>query len=235
MEYCRQQGVTTVGLTLSKDQMRVGRQKGLDVRYQDYRVEDPEFYNQFDCITLQGSSEHVCSSYGMPTVRERCRSTHTDLHAVLQKYLHPHGKMLITTLVNNFHGQYTLYDYAQSYILERHYGGYYISESNLCAALEANHLRIISVQDMTQDYHWTSVVAPELFGHWHIHWHKKPVDKLLFFCKGLLTDPFLLHHWLYYACDTWMWQFGGYSETPLTDEQIQRAPAQLKYILVQKT
>lgn len=234
IDYCRQHGVDTVGLTLSQPQVDVGRQKGLDLRCQDYRLENPEFYESFDCITVLGSSEHVCSSHHMKTTQDRCRETQTDLYSVLQKYLRPHGRILITALVNNLDSQYTIYDYIQSYILERHYGGYYISIDNLRQALERNGLTILSCQDMTRDYHWTSVVAPEHFGHWYISWSKNPLKKIGFICQGLCTDPFLLHHWLYYSCDTWMWQFGGYQKTPLTDSQIREAPAQLKYILVEK-
>jgi len=155
------------------------------------------------------------------------------LYALLRRYLkEPHGRIFITVLVLNPDSSYTSYDWFQAYVLERHYGGYYITLSNLQTALCDAGLQIETIDDKTRDYHWTSVVAPEHFGHWRVRWHKKFVLKFRTLVHGLFTDPFLLHHWLYNAMDTWMWQLGGYQTTPLTEKQIHDVPAQLKYVLV---
>lgn len=233
MEFCRDRGVRTIGLSLSEEQATKIRKKGMTVFIRDYREPIPGFDDQFDAITLFGSSEHVCSNRGLASSRDRCRDTHRALYALLHRYLRkPSGRIFITVLVLNPDVVYTGYDWCQAYLLERHYGGYYITLENLKTALTDNHLSIVTLEDRTRDYHWTSVVAPEHFGHWTIYWHKQPFRKLQTFFHGLLTDPFLIHHWLYYGLDTWMWQFGGYQTTPLTDAQIRSAPAQLKYVLV---
>jgi len=234
MDFCRQRGVDVVGLTLSEKQADVIRKKGMTVYVQDYRKPVTGFEDRFDVITLLGSTEHVCSNRGYASgAADRCRESHTALYSLLRTYLkEPSGRLFITVLVLNPDAQYSLYDWLQAYILERHYGGYYIMLDNLRTALHDSGLQIRSIEDKTRDYHWTSVVAPEHFGHWRVYWHKKFLLKCRTFLHGLLTDPFLVHHWLYNGMDTWMWQLGGYQTTPLTDAQVQTAPAQLKYIFV---
>lgn len=234
MDFCRQHGVDVIGLTLSEKQAEVIRNKGMTVHVQDYRKRIAGFEDRFDAITLLGCTEHVCSNRAFhSTAADRCRDSHTELYALLRTYLKkPSGRIFLTVLVLNPEAPYTSYDYLQAYILERHYGGYYIMLDHLRTALQDNGLKIESIEDKTRDYHWTSVVAPEHFGHWRVYWHKNFVLKLCTLMYGLLTDPFLIHHWLYNGMDTWMWQFGGYQNTPLTNEQVQTAPAQLKYVMI---
>jgi len=233
IEYCSKRGISVVGLTLSEEQALIIEKKGLTVYVRDYRILYPEFLKEFDAITVLGSSEHVCLSKGLLThAKKCCENTHTQLYILLQKYLKPpHGKIFVTALVMN-EIPYSSMDYLQGYIIERHYGGYYITEKNLLSAVTNAQFIVVSKQDFTRDYHWTSVAAPDHFGHWNIRWNEDPFDKIVYFCKGLVIDPFLFHHWLYYFMDTWMWQFGGYQQVPLTDKQIARAPAQLKYLLL---
>ena len=116
--------------------------------------------------------------------------------------------------------------------MQRHYGGYYAKTEIISKSITDNGFTINSIDDYTKDYHWISVAEPDHFGHWWIHWEENPFDKIIYFFKGLVTDPFLLHHWLYYGMDTWMWQFGGYQKTPLTDNQVKKAIANLKYFVI---
>lgn len=233
MEFCKKRGVNVIGLTLSKEQKEECKKKGLIAYVQDYRILNKEFINKFDAISLLGSAEHITISSGFYKVKENSYNDFKSLYNVLKQYLKPNGKILMTLLVRgNFNPEKsTAYDLIQAYIMDRHYGGYYSYTDLISKAITDNGFEIDSIKDYTRDYHWTSIVEPDHFGHWWINWKEEPLDKMLYFFKGLLTDPFLLHHWLYYGMDTWMWQFGGYQKTPLTDEQIKNCPANLKYFV----
>jgi cyclopropane fatty-acyl-phospholipid synthase-like methyltransferase len=231
IEYCKKKGVDVVGITLSEEQAKVIRKKGIEVYVNDYRVLNEDFIGKFDAITILGSSEHICTSHGFHTRDERSYNTYFSLFNLIKKYLKPEKtcKLLFTSLVKS-NEEYVLNDWLQGYVLERHYGGYYTSAEKISKAIKENGFEIISIKDHTKDYHWISVIEPSHFGHWWIKWHQDPIDKIIYILRGLLTDPFLIHHWLYYIRDTWMWQFGGYQRTPLTDEQVKNAKANLKYI-----
>ena len=146
------------------------------------------------------------------------------------------GKILLTVLVQGrpMKDRSGVYDRIQGYIMQRHYGGYYPKPDVIRNAIIDNGFKITSSKDYTKDYHWISVVEPDHFGHWWIHWEEDTADKILYIFKGIVTDPFLIHRWLYYGMDTWMWQFGGYQNTPLTDEQVEKAIANLKYFSISK-
>jgi len=231
--FCKERGVDVVGLTLSKEQQGVCTKKGIETYVQDYRLLDKKFVGQFDAISALGSTEHITVSSGYYSARQNSYNDYASLFGILKQYLKDDGKILMTVLVQGRPSEtWSAYDFAQAYVLDRHYGGYYSSPDIISKAITDNDLDLVSTEDYTKDYHWISVAEPDHFGHWWVHWSENPLDKITYFFRGLFTDPFLLHHWVYYGMDTWMWQFGGYQETPLTDKQVKNAPANLKYFLI---
>jgi cyclopropane fatty-acyl-phospholipid synthase-like methyltransferase len=234
MSFCKERGVEVVGLTLSKEQQNIVHDKGMSSIVQDYRMLNSEFIKQFDAISLLGSAEHITDFSSFYTIEKDAYRDYSALFEVLRQYLKPNGRILVTVLVQGKpeSERSTLYDRLQIYVMMRHYGGYYSTTDTICKSIKNNGLEIVSIEDYTRDYHWTSIAEPMHFGHWFIPFHENPLDKLLYFLKGLCTDPFLIHHWLYYALDSWMWQLGGYQTKPLTDEQIKNAVANLKYFLI---
>ena len=239
MKYCKDRGIEVVGLTLSKEQANVAREKDLDVRVLDYRVKNLEFIEGFDRITALGSSEHVCSSKGAfkgDTAASRCNETRIETWNLFHDYLKPLGKFYVTVLTMSRDREYSIKDWAQSYTLERHYGGYYSKlEDIVDRVIPSTGFTLTDLQDKTRDYHWSSVSDKDHFGHWSIKWNENTANKISYIFKGLVSDPYLPHHWMYYFMDTWMWQFGGYQNTPLTDEQVKNAPVQLKYFMLEKS
>ena len=233
INFCKQKGVNVVGLTLSEEQAKIIRKKGLTVYVMDYRILYKKFINKFDAITLLGSTEHICSQNDYFNRNEKTYNTYASLFNVLNQYLKRNGNMLLTVLVMN-NTKFTMNDYTQGYILERHYGGFYAKTNVICKAITNNKLYVESVEDYTIDYHWTSVVEPTHFGHWYIDWTEDTFSKIMYIIRGLLMDPFFIHHWLYYIRDSWMWHLGGYQTTPLTYKQVNNAPANLKYISIRK-
>jgi cyclopropane fatty-acyl-phospholipid synthase-like methyltransferase len=234
MEFCKSKGVEVVGLTLSEEQKDIILKKGLEVYVKDYRILDEKFIGKFDAISVLGSTEHITISSGYYQVDKNSYKDYSNLFKVLKQYLKPEGKILLTVLVQNKPPieWSSAFDHFQAYLCDRHYGGYYSHPDIISKAITDNHLTLKSVDDYTRDYHWISVAEPDHFGHWWVHWEESPLDKVVYFIRGLATDPFLLHHWLYYGMDSWMWQFGGYQKTPLTDEQIKNAPVNLKYFSI---
>jgi cyclopropane fatty-acyl-phospholipid synthase-like methyltransferase len=236
MKYLKDRGVDVVGMTLSEEQAKVVRQKDLDVRVADYRVKNEEFLGSFDRITALGSSEHVCTSLGYLNgdATERCNQTRIDTWKLLKEYLKPDGKLYITVLTKNEKRAWSKWDYMQSYVLERHYGGFYSSMDDIAnEVVPKTGFRLTDLQDKTQDYHWSSVRDPDHFGHWTVKWAEDPHAKVNHLMSDIFMDAHIAHRWGYYALDTWMWQFGGYQDTPLTDEQVKNAPVQLKYFMLE--
>lgn len=232
MQYCKDRGVNVIGLTLSKEQQLVCEKRGLTTYIQDYRVLNKEFINKFDAISLLGSTEHVTVLSGL-NMPEKSYNDYKSLFSVLKKYLKSDGKILLSVLVQcKPRKEWSLYDFLQCYIIQRHYGGYYSKTEIISKAIEDNGFTVDSIKDYTKDYHWISIVEPDHFGHWWIHWEEKTIDKIMYFFKGLCTDPFLLHHWLYYGLDSWMYHLGGYQKTPLTDEQVNNSLSNLKYFSI---
>ena len=233
MLYCQERGVHVIGFTLSKEQQLVCEKRGLKVHVQDYRTLNQDFIDYFDAVSLLGSTEHVSVLSKLGTMTEKSYEDYKSLFRVLQQYLKKNGKILLTVLVQcKPKSEWTFMDYVQSYILQRHYGGYYSKTDVISKAITDNGFYIESIKDCTKDYHWISVAEPDHFGHWSIHWNEDPLDKILYLFKGLATDPFLLHHWLYYGLDSWMYQFGGYQTKPLSDTQVEHAIANLKYFSI---
>jgi len=231
MQYCQERGVKVTGLTLSKEQQLVCEKRGLTAYVQDYRIFQEEFVQKFDAISLLGSTEHVSVlSGGLGGMMEKSYRDYKSVFSVLKQYLKPSGKMLLTVLVQcKPKKEWCLYDYVQCHILQRHYGGYYSKTEVIHKAITDNGFTVDSVKDYTKDYHWISVAEPDHFGHWWIHWNENLWSKIAYFFRGLVTDPFLLHHWLYYWLDSWMYHLGGYQTTPLTYKQVEGALTNLKY------
>jgi cyclopropane fatty-acyl-phospholipid synthase-like methyltransferase len=236
MSFCKERGVDVVGFTLSEEQQKTVEEKGLTAYVKDYRVFDKQFMNHFDAISVIGSTEHITVFSSFYTVEKNSYHAYANVFKILHQYLKPEGKILMTALVQGKpeSERSDVYSRFQAYILSRHYGGYYSKVPIIHKAIIDNGFTIDSIQDYTRDYHWISVREPDHFGHWCVPWKENPLDKVGYFIKGLFTDPFLLHHWLYYGLDTWMWHLGGYQKTPLTDEQVKHAVGNLKYFSISK-
>lgn len=226
MLFCKQRGIDVVGITLSEEQANKIREKKLEVIVGNYKVFNKHFVNGFDVVTLFGSTEHNCLNGSILGEKSKndCNKKRTKIFKICNSYLKENGKMFITTLVFNDKYNFKLSDYPKMYFLERHYGGRYSTYSNYSKSLENSGFEIYYVKDTTKDYHWSSIADPDHFGAFKIKWNEDFFNKISYIGYGLLFDPFLLHHWMYYNIGAWMWQLGGYQKTPLTDEQVECAP-----------
>lgn len=239
LEYCRSKGVNGIGMTLSSEQAKVLAGKGLEVYVADYRILKNEFIGKFDRITALGSTEHVCTSRGSmagDAARERSVETLTQVWQLFNRYLKPEGKCFYTFLTVNEDAKWTPWDYFQSWVLDQHYGGYYPRKADVRDRVIPNTgFEMENEEDHTRDYHWASMRDPNHFGYFTIDWSENTLEKVMHTLHGLIHNPAQVpFHWLYQICDTWMWQFGGPQNTPLTDEQVRKAPMQLMYFEAKK-
>jgi SAM-dependent methyltransferase len=238
MLYCKNRGVNTIGITLSEEQAKIVRSKGLECIVQDYRILNKNLIGKFDAVSLIGSTEHNCSSQGAKeniiNCENRCNDTRTKIFLLLNSYLKPQGHMIIQSIVDNKVDNYkTIKDSIIKYFLERHYGGFYSYLNHYKKSLEDANFNVIKIKDNTNDYFYSSVADPDHFGYFNVNFSENTMDKILYFIRGLLLDPFLLHHWGYQITDAWMWQFGGYKNRPLTQQEINDAPCNSVYFILQ--
>ena len=236
MLFCKQRGINVMGITLSEEQAKKIREKKMNVIVGDYRIMRKELLNKFDTITLFGSTEHNCLNGSLlynKTVK-KCNNTRIKIFKLCHSYLKNNGNMFIATLISNEKYVFKLSDYPLIYFMERHYGGRYSTFNDYSNSLIKAGFNINYIKDTTKDYHWSSIADPDHFGAFKIKWNEHFCNKLLYIGKGLIMDPFLLHHWIYYSSGVWMWQFGGYQNTPLTDEQVYNVPCHNKNFFISK-
>ena len=230
MLFCKQRNIDVVGITLSEEQAKKIREKKLEVIVGNYMTLNKDFVNKFDIVTLIGSTEHNCSTGSMFWEKSKidCNKKRVKIFKICNSYLKENGKMCVMTLVFNDKYKFKLTDYPKMYFMERHYGGRYSTFEDYSNSLMNAGFDIYYIKDTTKDFHWSSIADPDHFGAFKIKWYEDFINKILYIGKGLIFDPFLLHHWMYYKTDAWMWQFGGYQKTPLTDKQVESVPCHNK-------
>jgi cyclopropane fatty-acyl-phospholipid synthase-like methyltransferase len=239
LDFCKKRGVNVVGITICPEQAEAVRAKGIEVYLSDYRRQIDNFIGKFDRITALGSTEHISSSRGTlagTIARERSVKTLTEVWQLFNRYLKPEGMCFYTFLTVNERAHWGARDYLQSWILEQHYGGYYPYKDDVRdKVIPQTGFVMQDEEDHTDDYHWTSMADPEHFGNFKINWSEDPSAKIMHTLWGLFNNARQLpFHWLYYLCDTWMWQFGGPQDTPLTKTQVDKAHMQLMYFTAKK-
>lgn len=232
MLYLRSRRVKSVGLTLSKEQCDFcKKQHGLDVRVQDIRNNNKlVMFGQvkFDAITLIGCTEHMAkANYPEEQRRQIYRNLFTSFRLLL-KSDSASGRVLKSGLTCMREQVYGVTDYAKIYLLERHYSGRYPLDDELQSQATVEGFDRIYYSDQTEDYRWISIINPEHFGNFRIHWTP---FRLLYAWYMCLSDPFALHKWLYHGLGVWMWHLGGTSTIP---DQNRQAPCRLKWEVFQK-
>jgi hypothetical protein len=159
--------------------------------------------------------------YADGKVAERCNETRIKTWKLLSEYLKPSGKMYVTLLtINQEKTDWTFDDYVQAATLERTYGGFYSTMSDIeHKVIPFTGFKMTDLQDKTADYHWSSFADPDHFGYWNIKWHEHFLYKVGYTLQGVFTDPQLIPRWVYYNRGTWIsWQFGSVEKKYLTPE-----------------
>lgn len=226
MKYLRNNGVDSVGLTLSQNHNASCLNSELITRIGDARNIPSDLHGKFDAVTMLGSVEHMAK---VSWSTEDTNSVYETLFEQTRLALKPKtksGKVLITVIntPKNFSINTISYtEMAYSYLIERHFSGRYPHMGQIANAAPKTFKQVFE-SDQTEDYRYISIINSNHFGNFVVKFDT--IRKLAYVPFMFLSDPYALHKWLYYATCAWMWQFGGVSTVP---ERGQSAPFHLKW------
>lgn len=229
-EYLRSKGVEYFGIAIATAHVEACNAKGLDAMVCDMRDGIPKEVGLFDAISFMGSLEHMAKcnwSYAQihdmySTVFKKCKDCLNEKSSS--------KKVLFATIhYRNDIYNFTLYDKAQTYLLERHYSGYFPKNTEITDAA-GSEFSLVHNSKQTEDYRYASIINPDHFGYYTIKLDS--IQRMCYIPYMFLTDIYALHKWLYHICDTWMWQFGGVSHV---FSRTRNTPMELKWLVFQLT
>lgn len=224
LETARERGVIGKGITISEDQVKKCRAKGLDVELYNYKKLPEEWKGKFDGIIANGSLEHFCQPED--ALNGNQNSIYQEMFRIFSVLLNPnlpHQKVATTAIHFSHNHVYPRkllrHPFLQIFntigfhdaILNRGYGGYYPVKGQLeqCAK---NCFTLEKEIDGTEDYrltseHWCNQYNKALF-------HNKKFIKEL--TKHFLKKPFHTFWTImsFVGFESWPWQFRG--ENPPT-------------------
>jgi cyclopropane fatty-acyl-phospholipid synthase-like methyltransferase len=163
----QRRGAAAVGVTISPEQVRLCRNRGLDVRCQDYKLLDAEYFGKFDAVVANGPIEHFVQP--QEAAAGKTDAIYRQMFDVFHKALDPRSrlrKMINTTIhflrepdprallispwrhkrgSDNWHWAW----------LARSFGGYYptLGQFERCAT---GRFQLAETMDGTRDYCLTS-------------------------------------------------------------------------------
>ena len=205
--YCKTKGIEVIGVTVSSEQVKHAKSKGLVAYRKDFKEHIPEFDNSFDHIVMMGSSEHVAPGSGLllKSYDEKSKIL-SDMLKMCNSYLKPNG----TIFYSGIHINPKYYKTAENFTLARAYGGlfqldhpdYDIVKSFENTEFKGN--RMFS-RDSTRDYYLATVHDENHFG-----------QATTFASSGMLKllavsiiYPFAFYQYIYYTLGLWMWMWDG--------------------------
>lgn len=215
MTFLESRGVHPTGVTLSNEQARYLKGKGLDVLIADFRRLPPSLHRKYDAITAIGSFEHGPNEH-MSYVRAKAFMTGMiKNHTQLYKPDSPCKRFFLSVISFNPLYTWTWRDAIMRYLLERTYSGFYFYGTEFKSIAEDTlDYRLEAVGDLTEDYRYVSIINKSHFGNFSV-WESLTPSKLLYALAFMLYDPYWCHRYVNAFSNSWMWQFGGTHERPL--------------------
>lgn len=219
LETARERGVAGTGITISEEQARICRAKGLAVELLNYRNLPPSWKHRFDGIIANGSIEHFCQP--QDALNGKQNSIYQEMFQIFCHLLNPDSpSQKIATTTIHFrdghidprkflkHPLLQLFDDTglHTSIIYRGYGGYYPIDGQLAKAAQGVFTMEKEV-DGTQDYHLTSEywckTGKEAF--FHNPQFQKELAK--YFSKHPLHTTWIIASFIHF--EAWPWQFRG--------------------------
>jgi cyclopropane-fatty-acyl-phospholipid synthase len=167
LEEIRGRGAIGVGVTVSPEQVRLCRRRGLDARLLDYKDLGPEWSGRFDAVVANGPVEHFVQP--AEAVAGRADAIYSQFFQICHRVIDPQSdnRRLVNTTIHFvrppdprdllkspavFPRGSDNYHYA---MLARSFGGYYPlpGQFERCAD---RHFKALRAVDGTYDYHLTS-------------------------------------------------------------------------------
>ena len=218
LDEVRRRDAAGVGVTISPEQVRFCRGRGLDVHLLNYRNISAAWNGRFDAVVANGSIEHFVQP--ADALAGRGDAIYREFFAIARRMLSPqsNSRRLINTTIHfgnvfvkpedaskspwAFPWNSERFHYAW---LARGFGGYYPTPGQLEACARP-HFRLVSERDATHDYYLTSE-----------EWFSRGKRSLLSLRQwGRLTSCGLRHPvhaarmlFLLLATQSWNWQFRG--------------------------
>jgi cyclopropane-fatty-acyl-phospholipid synthase len=168
LERARERGVEGVGITISREQLRHCRNRGLEVHRLDYADIPPEWNETFDAVIANGSIEHFVQPLDAAT--HAADAIYRALFLTVHRLLKPGSpsRRLVTTTIHLVRAPNDPRDLLRSprtfpknsdafhwTVIERGWGGYYPEMGQLKRCAAGQFVQIAEV-DGTEDYRLTS-------------------------------------------------------------------------------
>ena len=234
VKFLRKHGINAYGITISKQQYDDNKKNIGDYFFcGDYTEKHTYLLNKFDVIILPGSLEHPFG--GRASLESSYINKYnkmTEMFSLFKLYFKKdsHLKLILTTCI---HMNLKFKDDIRFFILERGFGGLYppMNEYSVGAAKEAAGYNIISEQDYSWEYYYTSVCDSNHFGN--------PKDFGLLQTLAIFPIyPHIMYFYYHHTYGLWMWQWSNKDHTKTNlnyyfEKDIEKRPCTLLYTLAQ--
>jgi SAM-dependent methyltransferase len=209
LRFCRSQGVSATGVTISSEQARSIREKGLDVMEGSFVEYHPELAGRYDIIIFMGSLEHLAQ--GLPChskTRQKQVENWSAILGICRRYFKdttPYRLLFSSTL--HLNPKYC--GTTELNMLERAFGGAYqfdVEGDRLADIANRYGYETTLSRDMTYHYYMSSIVSKTHFGRPSPMTNEKG---LLMAPTSLFIQPSIYYMMMYGYYGLWMWQFDG--------------------------
>lgn len=219
LQTAKEKGVDCTGITISPDQVKICKKKGLNVFLYNYKSLSKSWFGKFDGIIANGSLEHFCQPE--EAINGKQDEVYKNMFEIFAKLLNPKSKCKkVATTAIHFSKNHIdpkkfiknpilqIFDNQAFHfsILHRGYGGYYPIKDQLKYSAKGK-FKLIKEVDGTQDYYFTSEYWAKKAK--YSLYHNAKFRKALF--KEFIKNPI---HTIWFSAsligpEAWPWQFRG--------------------------
>jgi SAM-dependent methyltransferase len=207
--FCQERGIRVIGLTLSTEQAKLCRTKGVRALVADFMVLQPELVASVDHVLILGSSEHICTGPHRRAESFAKRRVVTEhLLQVARQYL-KQGSGAHRIFFSGLHANPAFVTAWEWFVLERTYGGTFpldLPGMDIQSAAEAIGLRTTLKMDATKHYYLATVLDRNHFGNPS---HVASPNMIALLVLGVLY-PYAFYMYVYQIYGLWMWMFDGH-------------------------
>lgn len=214
LKYCRDElGCEAVGINITPEQADYARREyGLEVHTTNWKdiLEDPrlqaQLYGRFDAVTFMDTIEHYVSMEDRNDL-EKQNKIYSDMCLLAARLLNEKSssRRVFISCLHQTRKPRNWKFYWHAYLMDKMYSGYYPFVDEGPLALCRTRFNVLSVADKTEDYRLTGVQDR---GHFQAVSIRFTPRKAAYAALLLFLDPFVIHRFLYYACDSWMFYYG---------------------------
>jgi cyclopropane fatty-acyl-phospholipid synthase-like methyltransferase len=193
-----------IGLCNSKPQVELNAANGIEVVLADIWDIPESLHGKFDCVVLNGSTEHFCSWKDRHDIDKKLEQLFIEINKCLDP-ASTNNRIVITAITQ--HRDFSIYEKMQIYLLERSYGGYYATTPDSYEKnAEKQNFRLVLRENHTDDYYiWARRIWWHVFS--GLSEPETLIRTLIDIPVFLLNDPYYIHKILHLIFGSWPWQF----------------------------